>query len=220
MTQFSYYAIMKLENDERGIAMQHFRNQDEDLNTVLEHGNYYGAGKDRDEDAASVNKDQVSLQILLIGMFACFILPLVIADLVLVAALGSLLILLASVRLWKEGKLIRWVFATAVIQTIWRIVLVVFSYIPQLSGSLVVMYVGFGFIALGLAQLVLLCIALRKIQWIGTASKIPAALIGYVLLFGVSFVPMDVMFVVRALIAALVGLYLRDVYNYSDIKNA
>lgn len=199
--------------------MQNFRNQDEDIRDLVEQHNFYAATKQCNEDAATAARELVSLQIILIGMFAAFILPLFIADLLLVATFGNLMVFLGAFRQRKDGKLFQAIMLTAVFQTLWRAALVAFSYFPQIWGGPLLTVVGYGFAALGLAQIIFLCAAFRRTAWISTQSKIPAALIGYILLFVLSFFQIDLLFIARAAIAALVGLYLRDVYNYSDIKN-
>jgi len=200
--------------------MRPMRQQDEDIGSILENGNFFGPGKDSNEAFADVQKEISALRMLLIGSFLCFYLGEIIQQFLVIASAGSLFMLVGALWLRNEQKQFRAVMLLSVLQTLWRIALVICSYIPQTYGNAVLLICGYVFAGIGFVQLILLHCAFIKSEWIALSVKIPVKVIGFLVLVLLNLFQGTAIFVLKIVVGILVALYLHYVFSCADIENA
>lgn len=194
--------------------------QDDDVSTILENGNFFGPGKEANEAAADIRREISALRMILIGAFACFIISEIVSQFLVIAAAGSLLLLIGALRLKGQGTMSRVIMLCAAVQMLWRAALVVCSYIPQTDGSVVLLAGRYAFALLSLIQLLILHRFVVQTNWIGFASKIPVAAICYVLLVTLGHFGGELLFAVRVLLGIIAALQLYQIYGYANTENS
>ena len=159
-------------------------------------------------------------RLLFVGVFLCLVASAVVKEVMLLAVIGGVLMLLGALKLQEISLWVRPVAMLSVAQILWRVLLTVCSYFPELVAGLVLQIGGIVFAVVGLLQLVFLHNAMldakKNGRWAIVCHQLPILEVGYGILVVLGFFSGPVLLIARIVIGIAMAWYLYRVYQSAE----